>query len=55
MAKDKVFEIHVKGDGDAHRIYHLRAEDDVAAKELVREREAKQPDPFKITKTSEVE
>lgn len=50
---DKAFEIHTRGDTGT-RIYNLRAEDEVAAKELVREREAKQDTPFKITKTTEL-
>ena len=53
MAKDKAFEIHTRGD-DGVRVYNLRAEDKTAAQELVREREAKQDVPFKITKTTEL-
>lgn len=53
MAKDKVFQITCK-EGDALRVYEVGAKDETAAQELVREQEARQDQPLKITKTTEV-
>lgn len=53
MAKDKVFEVRV-GSGDTFRVYELQAKDETAAQEQVRESEARQNEPLKITKTTEV-